>query len=40
VKFEVTDDGFAINGAAISKADMEASNGVVHQIDAIILPPQ
>lgn len=40
VKFEVTDDGIAINGATISKADMKASNGVVHQIDAIILPPQ
>ena len=33
-------DGAKINGATISTADIEASNGVIHVIDAVILPPQ
>lgn len=35
-----TDKGFAIAGANIVKADIDASNGVVHVIDKVILPPQ
>ena len=31
--------GAKINGAPISAADIEASNGVIHVIDAVILPP-
>lgn len=31
--------GAKINGASISAADIEASNGVIHVIDAVILPP-
>lgn len=31
--------GAKVNGAAISTADIEASNGVIHVIDAVILPP-
>ena len=31
--------GVTINGANVVKADIEASNGVVHVIDAVILPP-
>lgn len=32
------DGGPKVNGAMISGADVEASNGVVHIIDAVILP--
>jgi uncharacterized surface protein with fasciclin (FAS1) repeats len=31
--------GAKVNGATISTADIEASNGVIHVIDAVILPP-
>ncbi|MFT7057741.1 MAG: putative surface protein with fasciclin (FAS1) repeats [Pseudorhodobacter sp.] len=31
--------GAKVNGATISAADIEASNGVIHVIDAVILPP-
>lgn len=32
--------GAKVNGANIVQADIEASNGVIHVIDAVILPPQ
>lgn len=32
--------GAAVNGAPISTADIEATNGVIHVIDAVILPPE
>lgn len=32
-------DGAKINGANVAKADIKASNGMVHVIDAVILPP-
>ena len=31
--------GAKVNGVAISTADIAASNGVIHVIDAVILPP-
>lgn len=31
--------GAKVNGAVISAADVEASNGVIHVIDSVILPP-
>jgi hypothetical protein len=31
--------GVGINGATVIKADVEASNGVIHVINAIIKPP-
>ncbi len=31
-------DGAMINGAKVVKADVEASNGVVHIIDAVVMP--
>jgi transforming growth factor-beta-induced protein len=35
-----TGDGVTINGAAkVTNADIEASNGVIHAINAVILPP-
>ncbi|MCF1708350.1 fasciclin domain-containing protein [Tabrizicola sp. J26] len=33
------DGGPKVNGAAISTPDIAASNGVIHVIDAVILPP-
>jgi uncharacterized surface protein with fasciclin (FAS1) repeats len=32
-------DGVKIDGANVVSADIEASNGVIHVIDAVILPP-
>lgn len=34
-----TMDGVTVNGANVVAADIEASNGVIHVIDAVILPP-
>ncbi|MFP3855072.1 MAG: fasciclin domain-containing protein, partial [Anaerolineales bacterium] len=34
-----TEEGAFINQASIVQADIEASNGVVHVIDSVILPP-
>jgi uncharacterized surface protein with fasciclin (FAS1) repeats len=31
--------GVTVNGAKVSKADIGASNGVIHVIDAVVLPP-
>ena len=39
LKVEVTDDGATVGGAMISVTDIQASNGVIHVIDAVILPP-
>lgn len=32
--------GAKVNGAPISTADIEATNGVIHVIDQVILPPE
>ena len=34
------DDGVMINDANVVTADIEASNGVIHVIDAVIMPPE
>jgi uncharacterized surface protein with fasciclin (FAS1) repeats len=34
-----TADGVTVNGATVIAADVVASNGVVHVIDAVLLPP-
>ncbi len=31
--------GVTVNGANVAKADVVASNGVIHVIDAVVLPP-
>jgi len=31
-------DGVTVNGASVTAADIEASNGVIHVIDQVILP--
>merc|ERR1712157_271368 len=37
---EVTLDPIAINGAGVAIPDVLATNGVVHVIDAVLLPPE
>jgi uncharacterized surface protein with fasciclin (FAS1) repeats len=39
VEITVTDGTATINGANIVTTDIEASNGVIHVIDTVILPP-
>lgn len=34
----MTENGVTVNGANVVSADIEASNGVIHVIDAVILP--
>lgn len=34
-----TADGVTVNGAQVIQADVMTSNGVVHAIDAVLLPP-
>lgn len=34
-----SESGVTVNGANVVTADIEASNGVIHVIDAVILPP-
>ncbi len=39
VTFEEADGSVKVNGANVTVPDIEATNGVVHAIDAVILPP-
>ena len=34
-----TTDGAKVNGANVVAADVDASNGVIHVVDAVLLPP-
>lgn len=36
----MTEGGVTVNGANVVTADIEASNGVIHVIDSVILPPE
>ena len=38
VKFSIADGRLMVNGAKIVGTDIEASNGVVHVIDTVIMP--
>jgi uncharacterized surface protein with fasciclin (FAS1) repeats len=38
IAVEVTDAGVTVNGAKVGPVDIEASNGVIHVIDRVILP--
>lgn len=38
VSISVTDAGVMVDGATVTKTDIEASNGVIHVIDSVILP--
>ena len=33
-----TDQGVSVNGAHVTKADIECTNGVIHVIDAVLMP--
>jgi uncharacterized surface protein with fasciclin (FAS1) repeats len=39
VKVAVSDGKVTINGAKVVKTDIECTNGVIHVIDTVILPP-
>ncbi|MEM6628897.1 MAG: fasciclin domain-containing protein [Bacteroidota bacterium] len=39
VSVSISDAGVMISGAKVAAADIKASNGVVHVIDKVILPP-
>lgn len=38
VDIEVTDEGVTVDGANVTATDIEASNGVIHVIDQVIIP--
>lgn len=40
VSVSIGDYGVSINDASVVEADVEATNGVVHVIDSVILPPE
>lgn len=40
VTFTRTEQGFAVEGARIVATDIDASNGIVHVIDRVIMPPE
>ena len=39
VRFEVDGDTIKINGATLIATDVETTNGAIHVIDAVIIPP-
>jgi uncharacterized surface protein with fasciclin (FAS1) repeats len=39
VKVDNTTNAITVNGARVTQADIPASNGVVHTVDQVILPP-
>jgi len=39
VEIKIDGESVMVNGASVASADVEASNGVVHVIDQVILPP-
>lgn len=40
VRIKVTDAGAKVNKAGLVKTDIDASNGVIHVIDSVLLPPE
>jgi transforming growth factor-beta-induced protein len=40
VKIKVSDDGVMVDNANVVKTDIKTSNGVIHVIDAVILPAE
>ncbi len=38
INIEVNDYGVQINDATVTEADIQASNGVIHAIDAVLIP--
>ncbi len=39
IHFKVADGKVMVNGAQVIKADIPASNGVIHVIDTVLMPP-
>ncbi|MFM6608619.1 MAG: fasciclin domain-containing protein, partial [Dolichospermum sp.] len=39
ISIKVNRNGVEVNDARVTKADIQGSNGVIHQIDNLILPP-
>ncbi len=39
VEVAVTDSGVKVNDATVTTADVEATNGVIHIIDRVVMPP-
>ena len=39
ITVKVDSNGVRVNDAKVTKADIQGSNGVIHQIDVLILPP-
>lgn len=40
ITITVSDSGVKVNQANVVKTDIQASNGIIHVIDAVILPPE
>jgi hypothetical protein len=40
VQLRVIDSGVRVNDARVISTDIDASNGVIHVIDAVLLPPE
>jgi transforming growth factor-beta-induced protein len=38
--FGEKDGALTVNGATVVKADIDCANGMVHAIDAVLMPPQ
>lgn len=38
LRIAANDSGFTVNGARVSKQEIEASNGVIHPIDKVMMP--
>ncbi len=38
LKLAPSDSGFTVNGARVSRQEIEASNGVIHPIDTVMMP--
>ena len=39
IKLEVKDGALYLNDSKVTSADVKCSNGVIHIIDAVLLPP-
>ncbi len=39
VEVAVTDSGVSLNDATVTSADIQATNGVIHVIDKVVVPP-
>jgi uncharacterized surface protein with fasciclin (FAS1) repeats len=40
VRFRLRKGSVYVNGARVTAADVKASNGVIHVIDRVLLPPR